>query len=58
MSSIQGWIMSDARSEHPASDPITPAMVGTTMLEQSGISSATRAELRVLAEGRAIHKLF
>ena len=37
---------SDARGEHPATDPITPAMVGTTMLEQSGISSATRAELR------------
>jgi Protein of unknown function (DUF1501) len=49
---------SDARGEHPVSDPITPAMVGTTMLEQSGISSATRAALGVLPEGRVIHELF
>jgi hypothetical protein len=49
---------SDARGEHPVSDPITPAMVGTTMLEQSGISSTIRAELRVLTEGRVIHELF
>ncbi len=49
---------SDARGEYPASDPITPAMVGTTILEQSGISSAARAELRVLAGGRVIHELF
>ena len=48
---------SDARGEHPASEPITPAMVGTTMLELTGISSATRAELRVLAGGRIIHEL-
>ena len=40
---------SDARGEHPVSDPITPAMVGTTILELAGINSATRAELRVLA---------
>ena len=26
---------SDARGEYPVSDPITPAMVGTTILEQS-----------------------
>ena len=39
---------SDARGEHPVSDPITPAMVGATILELAGISSATRAELRVL----------
>jgi hypothetical protein len=49
---------SDARGEHPVSDPITPAMVGTTMLEQAGISSATRAALGVLPEGRVIHELF
>jgi hypothetical protein len=48
---------SDARGEHPLTDPITPAMVGTTMLELAGISSATRAELRVLTEGRVIHEL-
>jgi uncharacterized protein (DUF1501 family) len=48
---------SDARGEHPLTEPITPAMVGTTMLELVGISSATRAELRVLTEGRVIHEL-
>ena len=49
---------SDAHGEHPVTDPITPAMVGTTMLELAGISSAVRAELRVLPEGRVIHELF
>ena len=49
---------SDARGEHPVSDAITPAMVGTTILEQAGISSATRAALGVLPEGRVIHELF
>jgi uncharacterized protein (DUF1501 family) len=48
---------SDARGEYPLTDPITPAMVGTTMLELAGINSATRAELRVLATGRVIHEL-
>jgi uncharacterized protein (DUF1501 family) len=48
---------SDSRGEHPVTDPITPAMVGTTMLELTGINSATRAELRVLTEGRVIHEL-
>jgi hypothetical protein len=48
---------SDPRGEHPVSDPITPAMVGTTILELSGINSATRSELRVLSEGRVIHEL-
>ena len=48
---------SDPRGEHPVSEPITPAMVGTTMLELAGISSAIRAELRVLAGGRVIHEL-
>jgi uncharacterized protein (DUF1501 family) len=48
---------SDARGEHPVSDPITPAMVGTTILELAGINSATRAELRILPEGRVVHEL-
>ncbi len=39
-------------------DPITPAMVGTTMLECAGISSRDRAELRVLEGGRVIDELF
>jgi hypothetical protein len=49
---------SDARGEHPATEPITPAMVGTTLLERAGISSADRVALRVLEGGRVIHELF
>ncbi|MGP0069293.1 MAG: DUF1501 domain-containing protein [Isosphaeraceae bacterium] len=49
---------SDARGEHPDTDPITPAMVGTTLLDRVGISSAERAELRVLQGGRVIDELF
>jgi uncharacterized protein (DUF1501 family) len=49
---------SDARGEHPATEPITPVMVGTTLLESVGISSAQRSELRVLEGGRVIHELF
>lgn len=48
---------SDARGEHPVTEPITPAMVGATILELAGISSAVRAELRVLSEGRVVHEL-
>jgi hypothetical protein len=48
---------SDARGEHPVTEPITPAMVGATILELAGISSAARAELRVLPEGRVVHEL-
>ena len=42
---------SDPNGEHPATDPITPAMVGTTILELAGATSATRAELQVLQDG-------
>ncbi|GAC1449795.1 MAG: DUF1501 domain-containing protein [Isosphaeraceae bacterium] len=48
---------SDARGEFPATEAISPAMVGTTILELSGVSSAARAELRVLERGRVIHEL-
>ena len=48
---------SDARGEHPVSEPITPAMVGTTILDRLGIRSPERAELRVLPEGRVIDEL-
>ena len=48
---------SDPRGEHPVSEPITPAMVGTTILELAGIPSARRAELQVLPGGRVIHEL-
>ena len=48
---------SDPRGEFPATEPITPAMVGTTMLELAGVSSAARAQLNVLEGGRVIHEL-
>jgi uncharacterized protein (DUF1501 family) len=48
---------SDPRGEHPLTRPITPAMVGTTMLELAGIPTAARAELRVLEGGRVIDEL-
>jgi len=48
---------SDAHGEHPATEPITPAMVGTTILDQAGVDSATRASLKVLEKGRVIHEL-
>jgi uncharacterized protein (DUF1501 family) len=48
---------SDRNGESPATDPITPATVGATMLELSGIKAAERAQLRVLEQGRVIHEL-
>jgi hypothetical protein len=48
---------SDPRGEHPATEPVTPAMVGATMLDLAGVDSATRARLKVLEEGRVIHEL-
>jgi len=48
---------SDPRGEYPATEPITPTMVGTTMLELAGVTSAARAELKVLEGGRIIHEL-
>ena len=48
---------SDPQGEHPATDPITPAMVGTTVLELAGIDTATRARMRVLEGGRVIDGL-
>ena len=48
---------SDARGEFPASEPVTPAMVGTTILDLAGISSAERAQLKVLDGGRVIDAL-
>jgi uncharacterized protein (DUF1501 family) len=49
---------SDARGEHPVTDPVTPAMVGATILDRAGISSAERAELQVLPGARVIDELF
>jgi hypothetical protein len=48
---------SDPRGEHPATEPNTPAMVGATLLELAGVSSAARSQLRVLEKGRVIHEL-
>jgi hypothetical protein len=48
---------SDPRGEYPITKPITPAMVGTTMLELTGIGTVARAELKVLEGGRVIDEL-
>ncbi|MFN0199084.1 MAG: DUF1501 domain-containing protein [Planctomycetaceae bacterium] len=48
---------SDANGEFPAVDPVTPEMVGTTMLELAGMASAKRVELGVLPNGRLIDGL-
>ena len=49
--------MSDARGEHPISDPVTPLMVGTTIAELAGVDTQARAEMRVLQEGSVIDGL-
>jgi hypothetical protein len=49
---------SDRLGQDPLTEPVTPLMVGTTMLELAGIDSQARAELRVLPGGRVIHELF
>jgi len=49
---------SDRFGNDPLTEPITPAMVGTTILESMGIGSQARAELGVLPGGRVIHELF
>jgi hypothetical protein len=48
---------SDKLGQDPLTEPITPTMVGTTMLELAGVTSQVRAELRVLPSGRVIHEL-
>ncbi len=48
---------SDAQGEFPALDPVTPAMVGTTILDLTGMSTAARAEMRVLEGGHVIDAL-
>jgi uncharacterized protein (DUF1501 family) len=48
---------SDPRGEHPATTPVTPAMVGTTMLDLAGVDTEARVKLRVLDRGRVIHEL-
>src|SRR5207245_9401394 len=48
---------SDPRGEHPATEPITPAMVGATILDLAGVASASRAQLKVLDGGKVIDGL-
>jgi hypothetical protein len=48
---------SDPRGERPATEPVTPAMVCTTILELAGVASADRARLNVLDGGRVIDGL-
>ncbi len=45
---------SDELAYDPVTDPVTPEMVGTTILELAGITTEQRAELRVLPNGRPI----
>ena len=48
---------SDARGEYPLTKPVTPAMVGATMLQLAGVSTAARAELGVLEGAHAVDEL-
>jgi hypothetical protein len=48
---------SDKIGGDPLTEPITPTMVGTTILDFAGLDTQTRAELRVLPGGRVIHEL-
>lgn len=48
---------SDPRGEYPATQPITPEMVGTTIVELAGVGTQQRAEFRVLEGGRLIDEL-
>jgi Protein of unknown function (DUF1501) len=48
---------SDPRGELPKTTPITPQMVGTTILELAGVSTQKRAEYRVIEGGQVIDEL-
>lgn len=48
---------SDPRGEYPRTEPITPEMVGTTILELAGVGTQQRAEFRVIEGGRVIDEL-
>lgn len=48
---------SDRLGEEPVTAPIFPVSVGTTICELAGLSSQTRAELKVLPGGQVIHEL-
>jgi uncharacterized protein (DUF1501 family) len=48
---------SDRLGAEVRGDPVTPLMVGTTIMELAGIDTQARAELRVLPEGKVIDGL-
>lgn len=48
---------SDARGEHPLTEPLSPLRVGTTIAELAGVDAEARANLRVLENGRTIDGL-
>lgn len=49
---------SDKLGSEPITERITPAMVGTTILEAAGLDAQARVEMSVLPGGRVIHELF
>jgi hypothetical protein len=49
---------SDRVGSDPVTEPVTPLMVGTTMLDACGVDSQARAEFKVLQGGQVIHELF
>jgi uncharacterized protein (DUF1501 family) len=48
---------SDKRAEDPVTEPVTPAMMGATILELAGVTSQARAEYRVLPGAEVIREL-
>jgi len=48
---------SDKNGEDPATEPVSPLMVGTTIAELAGIDTQARAEMKVLDGGTVIHEL-
>ena len=48
---------SDPRGEYPLTEPVTPEMVGTTILELAGVTTQRRAELKVIEGGSVIDGL-
>lgn len=48
---------SDSRGEFPATQAVTPTMVGTTLLELAGVDQPARSALKVLEGGRVLDEL-
>ena len=49
---------SDRKAENPLTEPITPDMVGATILQLAGISAESRAEFNILQDASVIEELF